>query len=310
MISVDRLKTVFMSKIPIVKQYICGRKIWIYGAGRGGNVIKDVLMEQNIPFYGFVDEKSEIIKELDGMPVVSIDKLNSQKDYLIISLRGYNSEVVNLCKKHNFCETDIYYVVAGEDFNKEDIVYRGCEIGRYTYGYEELLKYFPIAERIGRFCSINGTAKLWNNHPMNYVSTHPFLDHPMFNSWEKQCNRNKLVSEYGKYFNNAEYEDSALRKNAPVIIGNDVWIGANAVILPGVHIGNGAVIAAGAVVSHDVEPYAIVGGVPAKTIKYRYTEEQIEKFQKIQWWNWEIEKIEDNIDLFYQTEKFLEKFGF
>lgn len=303
------MEDIFISKIPIIKQFVNNRKIWIYGAGVGGKIVKQVLEEYNISLCGFVDKRADIIREVDGLPVVSIESLNPVADYIIISLRGYDSEVVALCKRHGFGETDIYYIVAGECYNKDDIWYRGCRIGRYTYGYESLLEYYPIAKEIGRFCSINITAKIWNNHPLDYVTTHPILDHPIFNSWENQCQRNKLISKYGKYFNNAEYEDSALRKDLPVVIGNDVWIGANVVILPGVHIGNGAVIAAGAVVSHDVEPYAIVGGVPAKLIKYRYSEEQIEKFLKIQWWNWEVEKIEENIELFYQTDKFLNIFG-
>ena len=77
------------------------------------------------------------------------------------------------------------------------------------------------------------------------------------------------IKKYGKYFTNHPYENSALRKNEPVIIGNDVWIGANVCILPGVNIGDGAVLAAGAVVNKDVPSYSVVGGVPAKVIKYR-----------------------------------------
>ena len=84
-----------------------------------------------------------------------------------------------------------------------------------------------------------------------------------------------------------------------------MWIGANVIILPGVKIGNGAIIAAGAVVTKDVEPYAIVGGVPAKLIKYRFKKEEINQLEEIKWWNWSIEEIERNIELFYRPEKFL-----
>ena len=94
-----------------------------------------------------------------------------------------------------------------------------------------------------------------------------------------------------------------------VIIGNDVWIGQNAILLSGVTIGNGAVIGAGSVVSKDVPAYAIVGGNPAKFIHYRFTEDQITRLEKIAWWNWPIEEIiislpsllTDNIEDFIRT---------
>jgi acetyltransferase-like isoleucine patch superfamily enzyme len=94
-----------------------------------------------------------------------------------------------------------------------------------------------------------------------------------------------------------------------VIIGNDVTIGANAVILPGVTIGDGAIVGAGAVVSHDVPPYALVAGVPAKVLRYRFTPEQIEKLLRIAWWNWSDKRIVENMDYFYgKVESFIYKF--
>jgi len=98
-------------------------------------------------------------------------------------------------------------------------------------------------------------------------------------------------------------------KDNYVIIGNDVVIGANAIILPGVKIGDGAIIGAGAVVTHDIPAYAVVAGVPAKIIRYRYTSEKIEKLLKIAWWNWSDEKIRENMDYFYgKVDDFIEKF--
>lgn len=112
-----------------------------------------------------------------------------------------------------------------------------------------------------------------------------------------------IVSSKGKLFNCSEWVG-----NSKVRIGNDVWIGANAVILPGVTVGDGAVIAAGAVVTKDVKPYSIVGGVPAKLIKYRFEPWQIELLLKLKWWDWPLEKIKENITLFQNPKKFFEEY--
>jgi tetrahydrodipicolinate N-succinyltransferase len=125
--------------------------------------------------------------------------------------------------------------------------------------------------------------------------------------WEDYIKQKSIVQRYGSHFNNHEYEDSTIRSNEPIVIGIDVWIGANVIILPGVNIGDGAVLAAGAVVTRSVAPYAIVGGVPAKIIKYRFAKQEIEQLEEIEWWNWSMEEIEENIELFYQPQKVLEK---
>ena len=88
---------------------------------------------------------------------------------------------------------------------------------------------------------------------------------------------------------------SAWDNKGDIIIDNDVWIGYEAIIMAGVHIGDGAVIAARAVVTKDVPPYTIVGGTPARKIRMRFEEEIIVKLQQIQWWNWPVEKIRQSL---------------
>ncbi len=298
-------KELFISKLPAIEKLADNRKLWIYGAGKCGKIILRALEERNISICGFIDKNADKIQRIGDYPVGFIGCLDPRADFVIVSIYQYDAELLETFAKWGFEKKDYYYVIAGEHVNKEDTVYRGCRIGRYTYGYEHLLSYAPIAASIGRFCSINATARIWDNHPTDYVSTHPFLDNIRFGAWEEMIWREELVEKYGKYHENAPYEDSALRDNRPVVIGNDVWIGANVIILPGVHVGDGAILAAGAVVTKDVEDYAIVAGVPAKVLRYRFSKEEIAKFQQIRWWDWEVDKIMDNLELFYQPEKFL-----
>ncbi|MSS44404.1 CatB-related O-acetyltransferase [Anaerosalibacter bizertensis] len=141
---------------------------------------------------------------------------------------------------------------------------------------------------IGKYCSIGADVKIGlGKHPTNYISTSPIF------YTENNCLGVKLVQ--GTYF----------KQNEEVIIGNDVWIGSNAIIMGGVKIGHGAIIGSGAVVTRDVEPYAIVGGVPARIIRYRFTKEKIEDLLNIKWWDWDREKIIENIDNFRAIERII-----
>lgn len=121
-----------------------------------------------------------------------------------------------------------------------------------------------------------------------------------------------LVKVFGySYYTGLQPGFEMYRKTASgylVDIGHDVWIGADVKIMDGVSIGNGAVVAAGAVVTKDVPPYAIVGGVPAKIIKYRFTPDQIEFLQQFKWWNMPEDWIRENWQMFEDIEKFAEKF--
>lgn len=146
-----------------------------------------------------------------------------------------------------------------------------------------VLYHYPINHdklQIGKFCSVACGAKfLFNsaNHTLSSLSTYPF---PLF------------FEEWG-----LEKKDvtNAWDNKGDIVIGNNVWIGYEAVILAGVTIGDGAIIGTRAVVTKDVPPYTIVGGVPAKSIKKRFSEETISTLLEIQWWNWSKERIARNI---------------
>lgn len=146
-----------------------------------------------------------------------------------------------------------------------------------------VLYHYPINHdklQIGKFCSIACSAKfLFNsaNHTLSSLSTYPF---PLF--FEEWGLEKKDVTK-------------AWDNKGDIVIGNDVWIGYEAVILAGVTIGDGVIIGTRAVVTKDVPPYTIVGGVPAKPIKKRFSEETISALLEIQWWNWSDETIARNI---------------
>ena len=130
--------------------------------------------------------------------------------------------------------------------------------------------------RIGKFCAIAQNVIIGTGmHPTNYLTMKSFTYNPM-GDW--------IIPEK----NRVHFEN-----HKPVFIGNDVWIGINAIIMDGVKIGDGAVIGSGAVVTKDVPPYAVVGGVPAKIIKYRFDENTIKRIQALQWWDFPVEVLKD-----------------
>jgi virginiamycin A acetyltransferase len=159
-------------------------------------------------------------------------------------------------------------------------------------------------------CELNGNITIGNNTSINGPNTDI---HSKINSVKigNFCSiaRNVSIQEYNHRFNNVtsyfikhhifgEVWTDEIDSKGDIEIGNDVWIGTQCIILSGAKIGNGAVIGANSLVINEIPPYAIAVGSPAKVISYRFPEEIIIKLQKIQWWNWSIEKIKNNYDFF------------
>lgn len=151
-------------------------------------------------------------------------------------------------------------------------VYGSVSIGRFTYINVNTVVY-PLV-KIGRFCSIARNCEIGvAEHPVYYLSSHPFqFDKTIFKN-------NKAYNEINK---------TNWVPHKQTIVGNDVWIGAKVIIKTGIKIGDGAIIASGAVVAKDVPPYAIMGGVPAKILKYRFTDFIIKELLDIKWWDMDI----------------------
>lgn len=148
-------------------------------------------------------------------------------------------------------------------------IYSGVELKRSSVGdYTYIGKNSIINNtKIGNYCSIASNVKIvLGKHPLNFFSTSPSI-------YDKKAYHYIRDSEL-------EYTDDC----GNVVIGNDVWIGSNVIILDDVKIGNGVIVAAGSIVTKDVEPYSVVGGVPAKVIKHRFNELKIKKLEESKWW--------------------------
>ncbi|MBA5778953.1 acetyltransferase [Stappia sp. F7233] len=159
-----------------------------------------------------------------------------------------------------------------------------ASLGDYSYLGENC----EVADaRIGKFTAIANSVRIGApNHPMGRASQHRFTYCPEY--YEPGATR--------------DHAFFAKRRAAVTVIGNDVWIGHGAIILPGVEVGDGAVIAAGAVVSRTVGPYMIVGGVPAKTIRERFSRAVAESLRRIAWWDWPEAEIFERLKEFQSDD--------
>ena len=143
----------------------------------------------------------------------------------------------------------------------------------------------PILE-IGKFCSIamDCTFLFVRNHPYDFISTYPFYENIIQNT---QIAR--IVNQQSKKYQTLDQLN--------INIGNDVWIGRGVTLMPGVKISDGCVIGANSVVATDLPPYAIAYGNPCKIKKFRFTSQQIIELCEIRWWDWDLKKINDNLEL-------------
>ncbi len=267
-----------------------GKKIGIYGTGTGAIKVLNAMGILNQFVYCYFETK--VRKEIFiNKPVLEGTKDNlNLVDCIIVASEYFNDIEEHIADKGIEI---VYYAFKQEKFNGLNRKRLGVSVGRYTYDTYNTLDFPENVESIGSFSSINKRVSIGGkNHPVEYVSTHPMF----------------YYGENGKQNGFSLEGNLEINSKSKIVIGHDVWVSTNAVILPGVTIGHGAVIGAGAVVTKDIPPYAIATGVPAKVIKYRFSEDIIKGLLKIKWWDWSDEKIRNNIHLFYKPKEFVNRF--
>lgn len=196
-----------------------------------------------------------------------------------------DSEIGESCEVGKHCRLDFSNLESNNIIGSRSRLMQ-VEMGRFSYVADHVNL---TNVKIGRFCSIgpNLINHLGNHPTRTFVSTHPAFYSP--DAPTETFVDSELFQGYG----------------GPVSIGHDVWIGADVLMMDGVSIGTGAVVAARSVVTKDVPPYAIVGGSPAKLIRYRFGEEEIKKLIASAWWDRDIEWIRERVSLFENVAKFL-----
>ena len=199
--------------------------------------------------------------------------------------------ITKLRIKYPTCRFEITSKIINCTFGSNVVIFGNnkllnCKIDSYSYIQTNGRIYNC---EIGKFCSIAANVSISpGNHELKYISTHPSF-------YQKNTPLPKVFSK-----------SNTINENKIVMIGNDVWIGEKAIILDGLKIGNGAIIAAGSIVLKDVEPYAVVAGVPAKVVKYRFNDETIKILHESNWWNFPEDWFQENCYLLKNTEKFLQ----
>lgn len=287
------------------------KNLILYGAGEYGTRWIEKIGADRV--WKFADsDLDKIGKTICGKEIVSLEQLYAHKEnikiYISVSEK-YRKDIEKLLLK-----SEMGGVVISSPYPQEVVrVEKGARFNVNTYfegrnyigensliedsviGYDSYLSKATIFQnvRIGRYSAIgSGVSVIRGQHPTKkFVSIHPSFYSPE-NAGSSICYVSKNLYEEYKFTEEGYVVD----------IGNDVWIGNNVQLMEGISVGNGAIVAAGAIVTKDVQPYTVVGGVPAKWIKDRFSEKQKEFLNRLQWWNKPEDWIKKNARYFSDIE--------
>lgn len=236
-------------------------------------------------------------------PLEFVETLDREKYCLIFATTSRDNAYLLPNVRQYFPEENIA-VLRSVQYNLKTR-FEKAPVGKYSYGplcdYENQYN----IQSIGAFCSFAAGTAVVSNHEFRYVTTHPMI--------YAGVNGETFVP-YSTFIDMPNYVPGIqpirekVKRVKKSVIGNDIWLGHNVIITNYANIGNGVIAAAGAVITKDVPDYAVVAGVPARIIRYRYSPEQIEALNKICWWDWPDEKIRACYEDFYlPIEEFIQK---
>lgn len=236
-------------------------------------------------------------------PLEFLDSVS--RDGLCALLMTTNPDIYGECKKalqKYFADDAIAELSSIAALEKRSIWH--TEIGKYSYG--PLCRNHPHIESIGAFCSFAIGADVVTNHCAEYLTAHPMIYAGAIWTPVREYSSYK---NYPWFFDGVQPRRDKIKPRKRIRIGNDVWLGRNVIVTNYANIGNGVIAGAGSVITKDVPDYAVVAGVPARIIRFRYSPEEIESLNKIAWWDWTDDEIRERYDDFYlPINEFIKKY--
>lgn len=289
------------------------RKLILYGSGQIGRMWLEHLGKDRV--YAFADSNEEKVgKQVDGKEILSLDELYEMRsvvDIYISTAYEHKQDIMHLLQRKGlankvvgapYLEKELFFpwntqIDVCSSFEGRNALHAGAKVGMCKLGYASYISFNSVFHNvsIGRYTSIGPNVKvIKGQHPTKtFVSTHP-----MFYSTQPLVHK-CFVTE------NLFEEHRYTKGGYSAEIGNDVWIGDGVSIMEGVSIADGTIVAAGANVVKDTESYSIVGGNPAKVIRYRFDEKEIAFLQQLKWWNKGEQWIEEHAKYFSDIKQLM-----